>query len=193
MQDKLKFGKSNLVFLVSELIKDQRAFTPDPDDPDPSPWPWRHVLNSALTRVQLSIAGNSNPFARVALNPQPLPPRLHFAMVLAQELVERATMMHEVNDGVNQNGEQRGIIIVGGYINKFVDEICPTPPVIKFPKRHWPLPPEPDPHPDWTGLELAVIGTHFLNEARFAGNKDIQHIFNAAGEKLLEVATSRMY
>lgn len=198
MQDTLKkenntkFSKLNLRLLVNELIKGNRVFIPNDEDPNPPPYPWRSIINAALKRVQSSMDANSNPFSRIALNPQPLPPRLQFSIAVAQEVVERAAMMHEINDGVNADGEQRGIIIVGGYISKFVDEICPEPPIIKFPKRHGPFPPDPDPHPEWTGLELAVIGTHFLNEAGVADNKDIQNIFNSAGEKLLQVSALRM-
>ncbi len=86
------------------------------------------------------------------------------------------------------------IIIVSGYLSKFVDDICPDPPTIKIPKKRWPFPwpPEPEPDPRWTGLELAVIGTIFQNEARLAGNEGIQSALNEAGEKLLETGLSRM-
>ncbi len=192
VENKSKLNGKKLGLLASELINNT-AFTPNPEDPNPPPWPWRHVLNKAYDRMLSGISARVNPFIIAALNPQPLPPRLHFSMALAQEVVERAGMMKEFADAVNDNAEQQGIIIVGGYLNKFVDEICPTPPIIKFPKRVGPWPPDPDPHPEWTGLELAVIGTHFLNEARHTDNRGMQKVLNVTGEKLLEAASERMY
>lgn len=149
MDGQTKLSRSKLFILVSELINSKSAFIPNPEDPNPPdpPWPWRHILNRALDRVQFT-----NPGSLAALNPQPLPPRLHFSMALAQEVVERAAMMQEMADSLIENAEQRGIIIVGGYLNKFVDEICPTPPIITFPKRKWPWPPDPDPDPSGMGL-----------------------------------------
>jgi hypothetical protein len=191
---KTQLSRHSLISLVSELINGSKVLTPNPEDPNPPdpPWPWRHILNKAIDRMNFSISAQGDLLSRVALNPQPLPPKAYFAMALAQEVIDRAGMMHEIAAGLNDDSEQRGIIIVGGYITKFVDDICPTPPRIKFPRMKWPFPPEPDPNPSWSGLELAIIGTHFQNEARITGNKGIQKVFNEAGEKLLEAAISRI-
>lgn len=189
---KANLSRLNLVSLVNELTLGSSRFTPDPDDPNPAPWPWRHLINKAVDRVVTGLGIHGSPLSRVALNPQPLPPKAQFAMMLGQEVIGQAAMMHQMANALNGNGEERGIIIVGGFINRFVDDICPTPPVIKFPHLDWPFPPDPDPHPEWSGLELAIIGTQFQNEARTLRNTDIQSVFYEAGEKLLHVALSRM-
>jgi len=188
LDDKTTLSRHKLVSLVSELFHDYSALTPDPEDPNPPdpPWPWRHLINKAFDRMLVSTSLHGT---LASLNPQPLPPRFHFSIALAREVVERAVMMQEIADGINENGEKRGIIIVSGYINRFVDDLCPDPPIIKLPKRKWPFPPDPDPR--WTGLELAVIGTHFLREAMLTGNKGLQKALNKAGEKIMDTAVSR--
>jgi hypothetical protein len=188
-----KLSRQNLVSFVNELTYGSKRFIPNPDDPNPGPpWPCSHIIHKAIDRVVNSLSAHSNLLSRVALNPQPLPPKAHFALVLAQEVIERAGLLHQAADAFANNGDQRGIIIVGGFVNRFVDDVCPTPPVIRFPHLGWPFPPEPDPHPEWSGLELAIIGTQFQNEARITGDKDIRRTFFNAAEKLLDVAASRM-
>jgi len=188
MSDKTQLSKLKFTAVVNGLIS---GYTPDPEDPDPAPWPWRHVINKAFERMAGSYL---NKWTFAALNPQPLPPKAHFAIALAHEVIERAAMMQEIAGGLNGDSEERGIIIVSGYINKFVDDICPERPKIKWPKKRWPFPwpPEPEPDPRWSGVELAVIGTIFQNEARLAGHEGIQRALNEAGEKLLETGLSRM-
>lgn len=188
MSDKNQLSKLKFTAVVNGLIS---GYTPNPEDPDPAPWPWRHVINKAFERMAGSY---SNKWTFAALNPQPLPPKVHFAITLAHEVIERAGMMQEIAAGLSNDSEERGIIIVSGYLSKFVDDICPDPPTIKIPKKRWPFPWPPDPNPDprWTGLELAVIGTIFQNEARLAGHDGIQRALNEAAEKLFEVAVSRM-
>lgn len=182
-----KFSRLNLATLVNELTF---SITQNPEDPNPPPWPWRHLLNRTAERVVTSLSTHGSPLSRVALNPQPLPPKAQFALVLAQEVIGQAAMMHQMADAFNHNGEDRGIIIVGGFINRFVDDICPTPPVIRFPHLGWPFPPHP--HPEWSGLELAIMGTQFLNEAKALRQTGVQSVLHKAGEKLMDVAQSRM-
>lgn len=188
---KVNLSKLNLVSLVNELTYGRNGF-PNPEDPHPAPWPWVHIVNKAIERGVTSLSTFSSLLSRVALNPQPLPPKAHFAMMLGQEVIERAGMMHQMADAFSDNGDERGTIIVGGFVNRFVDDICPTPPVIRFPHLGWPFPPDPDPHPEWSGLELAIIGTQFQNEASSMRHNDLKSVFHGAGEKLLQVALSRM-
>lgn len=188
MSSKSQLSKLKFTAVVNQLIN---AYTPNPEDPDPAPWPWRHVINKVFERMSSSYV---NKWTFAALNPQPLPPKIHFSITLAHEVIERAGMMLEVADGLNKDNEERGIIIVGGYLRQFVDDICPELPKIKHPKKRWPFPwpPEPEPNPRWSGIELAVIGTIFQNEARVSGHQGIQRVLNDAGEKLFEVGLSRM-
>lgn len=194
MQDTIKtsdnsqVSKLKFTAVVNQLIS---GYTSNPEDPDPAPWPWRHVINKAFEQMVSSYA---NKWTFAALNPQPLPPKTQFSIALAQEVIERAGMMQEIAAGLSNGSEERGIIIVSGYLSKFVDDICPERPKIKIPKKRWPIPwpPEPEPDPRWSGFELAVIGTIFQNEARVAGHEGIQRALNDAGEKLFEVGLSRM-
>lgn len=162
--------------------------TPNPEDPDPAPWPWRQLTGKAWRRVFASSHVNSLTWA--ALNPQPLPPRIQFSIALAQEVMERANLVQEMADGMSNLGEERGIIIVSGYINRFVDDICLIPAKIKLPKWWGPWPPDPDPR--WTGLELAVIGTLFQKEARLTDHQGLQRTLHEGGERLVQAGVSRM-
>jgi len=184
--------KHRLSNVVSEMVKDLRVYTPNPDDPNPSPWPWRLVINKAFERMLVNTGSSAGTLA--ALNPQPLPPKAHFSLALAQEVVERASLLQQVADGLPSHGQQHGIIIVGGFINKFVDEICPTPPVIKFPKKRWPIswPPTTEPDMRWSSVELATIAVHFRNEARNSGHEELSNVLNNAADKLLDAAVARM-
>src|SRR5947209_20435633 len=91
--------KHRLENVVSEMVNDLRADTPNPDDPNPSPWPWRAVINKAFERMLVNTGNTAGTLA--ALNPQPLPPKAHFSLALAQEIVERAAFMLQIADGLH--------------------------------------------------------------------------------------------
>jgi hypothetical protein len=97
----------------------------------PQPEPWRSELST--NRLILGIIAARHPeifdvigggLNSVALNPQPLPPRAAFLAAFAEEVIDRSLLMQEVADALNQNGEQQGIIIVGGRLTLLVDELC---------------------------------------------------------------------
>jgi hypothetical protein len=188
LKDKTSSPRLKVAAAVTEFIKDYYAFKPNPEDPDPTPWPWRHIINKVKERV----GGRFNSWASVALNPQPLPPKAAFAIALAEEVIERGAMMQQLADGFMETGERRGIIVVGGYFQRFVDDLCPERPKIKPPKFWGPWPPEPDPDPRWQGLDLAIIATIFQNEARVTGHEGFRNVLAEAGEKIMQVGVSRL-
>jgi hypothetical protein len=183
---------------------------PNPEDPQP-PGPWDPIIRGALMRAVRfgAVAGPhpdpwsiaqiaarrhpelwdllGGPLSRVALNPQPLPPRFAFAAALADELIERAAFAQEIAAWLPQPGEQRGIIVVGGRLSQYVDELCGNGFKIKFPK---PVPP-----PWWQealhGADLVAMGVRFEGAAE-AVNGDLGQMLSQAGAKLIEAGLSRL-
>lgn len=75
--------------------------------------------------------------------------------------------MEEIADAMNEAGEQRGIIIVSSYLNRFVDDLCPEPPKIKILPK-----PKSDADAPFSGLELIVAGAVFEQNAAMTANLD---------------------
>ena len=188
LKDKTGTSRLKVATAVTEFINDYYAFKPNPEDPDPTPWPWRHIVNKAKER----IGGRFHSWTSVALNPQPLPPKAAFAIALAEEVIERGAMMQQFTDGFTDTAEQRGIIVVGGYFQRFVDDLCPDRPKLKPPRFPRPWPPDPEPDPRWQGLDLAIIATVFQNEARATDLQSFQNVLNETGEKIMQVAINRL-
>jgi hypothetical protein len=72
---------------------------------DPEPWRWGRAFGP-----------QPQPWVLAGLNPQPLPPRVMFFSLLAQEATGRVLSIQETADVINGQGERQGIIIVGGHI-----------------------------------------------------------------------------
>jgi len=144
----------------------------------PQPQPWREIFNP------FSQVGNA-----VALNPQSLPPRIAFMVSLSQDVVERAALIHEVAEGIGQQGQKQGIIVVGGIISRFADDFCGTDWRLR-----WPF---PIPHPRWwktelSGLDLIAIGTQLTYSATETVDKSLQEHLQKAGKQFTERGMARM-
>ena len=189
MKEKSELSRHKLVSMVSQLVNDY----PNPDDPQP-PGPWDPVIRKAYERAALRGRAHFkfNSWDYVALNPQPLPPRVLFSQALADEVIDRVVFMQDIADGMRANGGDRSIIIVSGMISKFVDDLCPDRPKIPFPKKKGPWPPEPDPDPRWQGLELLVIGIQFQKASRTIANEGLKQNLARAAEKIISTGISRI-
>ncbi len=148
----------------------------------PSPEPWL----TAQRYADFSIL--PSPGERVALNPQPLPPRYQFLAALAQELVNSAELMLEINAAASE-GDERGIIIIGGYVESIVDDTCGN----GF-RLIWR---GPGPRPTWfpeqlSGIDLLVMGLQFAQSAHNQFNAGLSEVMSRAATKLARVGTSRL-
>ena len=126
----------------------------------------------------------------VTLNPQPLPPRLAFLAAVVHTVVSRAELLHEVASAVADEGERRGIIIVGGYLSRFCDEFCGSGFRLIYPY--------PGPHPNWfttelRGIDLIVMATQFHRAAKEAFSPDLSQHFADAGAKFAEAGMSKIH
>jgi len=132
------------------------------------------------------IGGNR--FGRSALNPQPLPPRLRFLRALTRVIVARVEMLHDLAGG--KDGEERGIIIVSGYVQRVTDELCPD----TFRPR-WPF---PGPPPWWwfatklSGLELVVLAAEFEQAGQETYSDDLRRVFDTGRARFAEVGMGRL-
>ncbi len=129
------------------------------------------------------------PLSMIALNPQPLPPGIAFAAAVAGEVIDRAAIRQELADLLHSNGEESGIIIVGGHIQRFVDDWCGTNWKMKFP---FPVPPPPWWSEKLTGTDLIVMGVQFQNAAPQVFNEGLRQAFGDAGARLIETGLSRI-
>ncbi len=137
----------------------------------PLPDPWSRTLGAS---------------GMASLNPQPLPPRLMFAVGLANELIVDAVRRQELVELLGNGGSEGRVRL---RIRSFVDDWCGTSW-----RRKWPF---PWPPPNWwreeiDGTELAVMGIQFEEAAKRTFNKDLQQTFADAGSKFLETGLSRM-
>ena len=154
--------------------------------------PWRFALASLLARhPELHDAIGPGPRfgEEVELNPQPLPPRLAFVRELAQTVIVRAGLLHELAQAASGQSETRGIIIVGGYLNRFCDEMCPPTYRLK-----WPF---PGPRPKWfagefDGLDLLWMATQFEQGSDEAYHPELRTALAAASEKFAAAGLAKL-
>lgn len=185
------------------------VFGPQPEPwkvfgPGPQPWrsiesvfgplpdPWKVIFTSIAAKYPAIwdiIGGGPGSGADVALNPQPLPPRFAFLVALAQIVISRAELLQEITDATRLKGEQQGIIIVGGYIARFIDDICGND--FRF---RWPF---PWPRPNWfvkevSGIDLVVMATQFQQAMSETFNRELRKNLADAGARLAETGLSKM-
>jgi hypothetical protein len=156
----------------------------------PSPDPWRLASASVLARHPEIIDAIGGGFIdEVALSPQPLPPRWAFLSSISRIVAERAELLQEFADAISPGLEERGIIIIGGRLNRFADEWCGNGFRLK-----WPF---PVPRPDWFSLELsgpdlAVIAAQLHQSALESFSPVLQRQLADSGTRFLEAALSKM-
>jgi hypothetical protein len=155
--------------------------------PDPIPWQVSSRLESLISVIAKKnpeiwdIIGG--PFSKVALNPQPLPPRFAFMNALGEAVIERVELMQEIAESMDGGGE-RGIIVVGGrYLNRFTDELCP--PLRKPPKFPKPWPPPPDWYPEELNMiDYMFLGATFDRAAHQTANESLKASFDEAASRI---------
>lgn len=155
--------------------------------PDPVRPEWLRLLATLRPELWELVGGGFG--GQRALNPQPVPPRTAFLAGLAAAVAERALLLRDIADWLRPRGaEQAGIIIIGGIVSRFVDDICGTP----FRPR-WPF---PWPPPPWfvesmSMTDFLAIGAEFDRQAAETVHADLRAEFKQASEKLARTAMSR--
>jgi hypothetical protein len=149
---------------------------------------WNRVVRQAVERVAGGAGFASNGLNRVALNPQPLPPRSLFLAALSQTLISSTELLQEFA-GAMLEDEERSIIVIGSYVNRFVEDFCGN----GF-RVTWVL---PGPPPQWfptelTGADLLVLASHFAQATKEVLGWEMQGILAAASARFAEVGVQRM-
>ena len=159
---------------------------------------WRNLIFSFLAQrypilYELIPRGGGHlhlddPSVIAGLNPQPLPPREAFLESLVETMVERLELLQEMATALSDGDEQRGIIIVSGYISRYIDEICGNGFRVKYPF--------PGPRPGWfpeelNELDLLVMAAHFSQAAKETYSPALQESLMGASAKLLDAALSK--
>ena len=111
-----------------------------------------------------------------------------YAQALAEEVIDRASLMQQVAAALPQNGGEQGIIIIGGMLEDFVDS-CGTGKILQlFP----PPRPHPDPNPRLTPCQLVLIAAQFQNAANANTSHGVRQEFTKASEQLLKTGMGRL-
>ena len=189
--------------VIRLALKEVLRFGPQPEPwrygPQPEPW-IAAVLSAELLSLIAHrfpsvwdvIGGTLRPGEAVYLNPQPLPPQDAFVVALGDALVVRVEMLAEVAAALQHaqsSGEERGIIIVGGYVDRLIDEFCGN----GF-RLVWPF---PGPRPRWFKAEvgahdLLLLGAHLNAAAERAFDLAVRGALSNASAKLGQVGIERL-
>ena len=193
MNDTITIPRTALVSILNSFI----GGYPNPEgDPQP-PGPWDPVIRRAFNQLRWRFGPHPEPWVtsvanllnQVALNPQPLPPRLTYTTVLAQEMVNSIANLQDMAEMLPENAKARVGEIANRRLQIFLDDYCGTPP------RKSPF---PRPHPrdavieGFNPLELVIIGTQFEAAATTLSNGELQEALSGLGTKLVEQGISQL-
>jgi hypothetical protein len=188
--------------VVREALKETYALGPSPE-----PWrtrqsefglhpesaAWKVVLTGLFEKYpslyDLIPRGVQKRGEEVSLNPQPLPPRLAFLAAVAHTVINRVELLQDISHAIANEGERRGIIIVGGYLSRFCDDFCGNGFVLVWPP--------PGPRPWWfptelTAVDLVVMASQFHQAAKETYSPELgQHLADAAA-RLADAGLSKL-
>jgi hypothetical protein len=136
----------------------------------PVPDPWK-VLGSVSDLSDM-----------VSLNPQPLPPKALFAIMLAEEVVNHVSRLQDFADIAGQSGSP-----AQDYMARFVDdiELCP-------PYRKWPFPPPKRGETLFDPADLVTMGVAFTHLAETVPDDRLRGDLKGVGASLVEKGAARM-
>lgn len=157
----------------------------------PHPEPWKVFFSTIAAghpEIWDAIGGGPNISEEGELNSQRLPARIDFLVSLAQTVLSRAQLFQEIADATSRDGQKQSIIIVGGYIARFVDDICGNNFRLK-----WPFPPRPKWFaPELSGIDLVVMATQFDHTAKETFSPVLRQNLVDSSAKLIEVGLSKL-
>lgn len=139
-----------------------------------------------------------NLLGRVALNPQPLPPRegpFDMAARLARTVIDQAVLQYRVSL-LTSTDPDKTLDFIRALISEYVDDWCltrprPWPLPLDIPPRGFPpVPPPPDPldfrTSPWAPLYIIVVGGQFQKMADYMANSPLGEVFSSAAGQLFE-------
>ncbi|MFB6457120.1 hypothetical protein ACE38W_17750 [Chitinophaga sp. Hz27] len=143
-------------------------------DYGPLPETWHHAFPLPWMQTNAMVS---------ALNPQPLPPILLFAALLANQVIADIIYRQELADIIGKNDGEHAV----SRLKFFIDD-CGTW------YHKWP---HPGPPPPWwmqelLGSQLVVIGVQLETAAGLTLNESLQKTFTGGGAHLIKAGIERM-
>jgi hypothetical protein len=191
MSDTITVSRKALTSILRSFID----YYPNPDNPLP-PGPWDPVIRKALSQIGSKYRPSPDPWIlreyfgeQVALNPQPLPPRLAYIAVLAQEVVNSIVNLQDLTETLPGDFQAQIAQVANQRLQIFLDDYCGTPP------RKSPF---PFPHPregfieGFHPLELVIIGAQCEAAATTLVNGELQQALSALGTKMIEQGVAQL-
>jgi hypothetical protein len=196
MNDHLNISKAALISIVSEFINGY----PNPVDPQP-PGPWDPVIRQALDKMRYGLwprpepwrvgpaSGPLNSLDWVLLNPQPLPPRLAYAIALADEVIGSVHSFFDIAEGMPSETQGQLQEVAVSRIHAFMDD-CGNGRIPRWP---FPWPPRDSiPGDPLSPVEMLVIGVAFHNAGQLFVDDHLRSVFQDAGGRMMDMAADQM-
>lgn len=191
MSDTITISRKALSSILSSLID----FYPNPDNPLP-PGPWDPVIRKALSQIGWKFRPSPDPWIssryfgnQVALNPQPLPPRLAYTTVLVQEIVNSIVTLQDLAETLPGEFQSQIGQVANQRLQVFFDDYCGTPPR----KSPFPFPrPKNEAIEGFSPLELIVLGTQLEAAATTLANGDLQQALSGLGTTLTDQGIAQL-
>lgn len=183
MSDTITLSRKALTSIFRSFID----YYPDPDNPLP-PGPWDPVIRKALSQMGWKFRPSPDPWIsskyfgeQVALNPQPLPPRLAYITVLAQEVVNGIVNLQDLTETLPGDFQAQITQVANQRLQIFFDDYCGTPPR----KSPFPIPyPKNGVMEGFRPIELVVLGTQLEAAATTLTHLDLQQALSGLGTTL---------
>jgi hypothetical protein len=170
--------------LIRQALNRILGPSPDPWRLGPSPLPWIEQLAAGFRPPPLPWAA----FADQAPDLQPISVRYRFLVALAGEVINRVELFNDLVVAVD-DGEERGIIVVGGYVSRFADDFCGTG--FRLPWLR-PGPPPPWWFEELTAADLFVLGGQFAQAAKESFDGTLNRTLSSAAAKFASAGAARL-
>ncbi|MDN5284533.1 MAG: hypothetical protein JWR38_807 [Mucilaginibacter sp.] len=205
-------SSEKVVSLISELLGKQGY--PDPDNPHPA-GPWDPYIRKGVERVKIfgihpepwrfsyfahlrpEIWDAIHPHSLTELNPQSLPPLSVYVAAITQEVIDRAVLMQDIADAINQTKNERSIVVVNGFLEKYAeefDELCPRmiDILISFLLQSgFVKPPRPNWVREFSALDFLAVAAVFHQNSLNAANQNLHQPFYNTAVKFAEFGMDR--
>lgn len=193
MSDTITIPRKALISILRSLSGDY----PNPEGDPLPPGPLDPVIRKAFNQIRWQFGPRPEPWvnsvsnllSQVALNPQPLPPRLAYTTVLAQEIVNSVASLQDMADLLPEEAQARVGEIANQRLQVFFDDYCGTPPN----KSPFPVPHSRDGVLEgFNPLELVIVGTQFEAAATTLINGGLKEALSTLGTKLTEQGVAQL-
>ncbi len=151
--------------------------------------PLAHVHPALTVRQALGGMSNGALLEAMMLNPQPLPPRERYALLLADATISEIVAVSNMGMLFGSDAGQRMQEVALRQLANF-EEMCPRWP--PWPKTWPPPPPPPWEREEMAATELFVVGARLAAAADVAQDERLQGALADAGSRLMEMGVGKL-